>query len=50
MSCGMCGGGGNPRRYKVLFPDGEERVYLSEVEARIAATEAGGGIIETITG
>lgn len=49
MSCGLCGGRGNPRRYKVTFTNGEEKIYLSEVEARIAATEAGGGHIETIT-
>lgn len=50
MSCGMCGGSrGNPRRYKVTFTDGTEKVFLSEVEARVAATQAGGGRIETIT-
>lgn len=50
MGCAACGGRYTPTRYKVTFTNGEERVYLSEIEARIAASEAGGGIIERLTG
>lgn len=49
MSCGMCSGRSVPTRYKVTFLDGSERIYLTETEARIAATQAGGGSIERIT-
>lgn len=46
MSCGMCGGGGpNPPRWEVTLPDGTRRVFLTQTEARIAATQAGGGTI-----
>ncbi|WP_297451700.1 hypothetical protein [uncultured Corynebacterium sp.] len=48
MSCGACGGSYRPAQYKVTFDDGSERIYLSETEARIAATNAGGGHITRV--
>ena len=49
MSCGMCGGSARPApKYEVTFPDGATRIYLTETEARIAATSAGGGTIRRI--
>lgn len=42
----MCGGAARPApKYEVTFPDGSTRIYLTEVEARVAATSAGGGTI-----
>lgn len=50
MSCGMCGGGTRPApKWAVEFPDGTRRVYLTQTEARIAATTAGGGHITAVT-
>lgn len=42
----MCGGTARPApKWEVTFPDGATRIYLTETEARIAATSAGGGTI-----
>lgn len=45
MGCGSCGGYSVPVRYVLETPDGDRRVFLSEIEARIAATTEGGGVI-----
>lgn len=55
MGCGMCGGNPQPTaRYKVTltgedYKDYEPIILLTEIEARIYATEHGGGRIERIT-
>lgn len=54
MSCGMCGGRATTTRYKVTLTgenheDDEPIIFLTEIEARIFATEHGGGHIERIT-
>lgn len=48
MACGSCGGSYYPPQWKVTFDDGDERVYLTQTEARIAATSAGGGTVERV--
>lgn len=48
VACGMCGGAAPTPKYEVTFTDGSTRVYLTETEARIAATAAGGGHVRVI--
>lgn len=50
MSCGACGRPGEPSTtYELTTEDGEKRVYLTEVEARVARSAAGGGTIKQIS-
>lgn len=45
-----CGEQRDPVRYLLKMPGirGEERIFLTETEARVAQTEAGGGTITRI--
>lgn len=50
MACGMCGPG-TPAPQKVwehTAPDGTTSTYLTQTEARVAATMAGGGTIRHV--
>lgn len=48
MAC--CGSPGQPSaKWELTLPNGEKRVYLTQVEANVAATNAGGGTIRKVT-
>lgn len=49
MGC-ACGGGRKPKitKYELTTPDGEKRVYLTDVEARMNRSRAGGGTIRVV--
>lgn len=50
MACGTCGGAAGPStKWELTTDDGTTRVFLTEVEARVAATSSGGGTIRPIT-
>ena len=50
MGCSSCGGGTRPStKWELTTGDGQVRVFLTEVEARVAATASGGGTIRPIT-
>lgn len=34
-----------PRSFKVIFPSGEEKTYLTALEAKMAIRKAGGGSV-----
>lgn len=50
MACRACGGAAGPStKWELTTPDGQVRVFLTEVEARVAATASGGGTIRPTT-
>lgn len=50
MACGSCGGPQQPSdKWELTTEDGTSRVYLTQVEARVAAAAFGGGTIRKIT-
>jgi len=49
MGCSNCGPTTASTRYELTLADGTSRIYLTEVEARIAASAAGGGTIRPIS-
>ncbi|MDZ4232763.1 MAG: hypothetical protein U1C73_03160 [Dietzia sp.] len=50
MGCGYCGSGSGPStKWELTTTSGDTRVFLTEVEARVAATASGGGTIRPIT-
>ncbi len=48
MGCN-CGTAYRPSKWELTTPTGDVRVYLTETEARVALTIAGGGTIRRIT-
>lgn len=49
MSCSCGGKPGESAKYQLTTPDGVQRVFLSETEARAGMSLAGGGTIERIS-